>query len=108
MKPILSPLALALVLTVPCAYAAEEIYRSTMPDGSIRYGEAPDPNAKTVKKVPAGPSQTGVIVVRPGEKAAQEPAGGVVTLPSPPHQSPDMIDRGTLTKNPQSMPKRSY
>ena len=108
MKPILSPLVLALALTVPWAYAAEDIYRSTMPDGSIRYGESPDPKAKSVKKVPAGPSQTGVIVVRPGEKASQAPAGGVATLPSPPQQSPDLLGQGTLRTNPQSMPKQGY
>src|SRR5687768_2311627 len=99
MKPILSSLALALALAAPCAHAAEDIYRSVMPDGSIRYGESPDPKAKSVKKVPAGPSQTGVIVVRPNEKAATQPAGGVVTLPPPPHPSTDVMAPGQLTIN---------
>ena len=109
MKPILSSLALALALTAPCAYAAEDIYRSTMPDGSIRYGESPDPKAKSVKKVPAGPAQTGVIVVRPGEKAAgPEATGGAVVLPPPPHQSTDLMGQGGLRINPDSMPRRGY
>jgi hypothetical protein len=109
MKAILSPLALALALTAPCAYAAEDIYRSTMPDGSIRYGESPDPKAKAVKKVPAGPSQTGVMVVRPGEKTPAEPAGGgVAVLPPPPQQPNTLTGTGTLTTNPNSMPKRGY
>ena len=108
MKPTLSSLALALALAAPCAYAAEDIYRSTMPDGSIRYGESPDPKAKSVKKVPAGPAQTGVIVVRPGEKAATEPAGGVAVLPPPPHQSTDLMGQGTMHTNPSSMPRRGY
>jgi hypothetical protein len=108
MKAILSPLALALALTVPCAYAAEDIYRSTMPDGSIRYGESPDPKAKAVKKVPAGPSRTGVLVVQPGEKAAPAPAGSVSFLPPPPHQKPDLLEQGTLRNNSQSMPKQGY
>ena len=51
--------ALGLALAAGAALAAEDIYRSVMPDGSIRYGESPDPAAKSVKRVPAPPPATG-------------------------------------------------
>ena len=83
MKPAVSPLFLALALTASGALAAEDMYRSTMPDGSVRYGEAPDPGAKSVKKVQPPPPATGVTVVTPAEQTRGVPVreGSVVVMP---------------------------
>ena len=117
MKRILSPLALALTLCTQVAFAAEEptreIYLSIMPDGTRRYGESPDPGAKQVKKLLAGPAQTGsgIITVNPSERTFVPPnrgGGGVATLPSPPHPIPEPAQTGALQRNATDMPKRSY
>src|SRR5687767_2901725 len=81
MKSVISPLVLALALSAPFAMG-QDIYRSTMPDGSIRYGESPDPNAKSSKKVAAPPPATGVNVVTPDEKGRlfATPQGGVSVM----------------------------
>ena len=116
MKRILTPLALALMLCAPAAFAAEEpsreIYLSIMPDGTKRYGESPDPKAKQVKKLIAGPAQTGsgIVTINPSERLHNAPVqtGGVSVLPSPPHQTPQPAQTGVFQRNATDMPKRSY
>lgn len=84
MKALVSPLFLALTLAASGALAAEDMYRSTMPDGSVRYGESPEPGARSVKKVQPPPPATGVTVVTPGERGRTfdaPPGGGVAVLP---------------------------
>jgi hypothetical protein len=110
MKSIVSPLFLALVLAAPGAMAAEDLYRSTMPDGSVRYGEAPDPGAKSVKKVPAPPPATGVTVITPEEKARGFPPvqqGGTVVIPPSGGKPPPLPATGTF-QAPSGVPTRSY
>ena len=41
---------LVLALAAPAAYAADEVYRSVMPDGRTLYGESPAPGAQSVRK----------------------------------------------------------
>ena len=48
--------------------AAEELYKSIMPDGKVVYGEKPEPGAKKVEKLPATPPKTGTRVLTPEEK----------------------------------------
>ena len=83
MKAVVSPLFLTLALAASGALAAEDMYRSTMPDGSVRYGESPDPGAKSVRKVPGPPPATGVTVVTPEEKSrnVQLPQGSTAVIP---------------------------
>jgi hypothetical protein len=109
MKQNLIPLALALVIAGPTAWAAEDIYRSIMPDGSIRYGESPEPGAKSVKKVPTPPASTGVITVRPEERnAAPSPSGPAVSvMPEPPHPVHTPAEAGRRQAG-EGLPKRSY
>ncbi len=101
-----------LALAAGAAMAAEDIYRSVMPDGSIRYGESPDPGAKSVKKVQAPPPATGVTVVTPEEKGRQFQVqqGGTTVLPQQtrPPGLPPGAPVGTVQGNATDLPKRSY
>ena len=108
MKP-LSPLFLVLALCASGAMAAEDIYRSTMPDGSIRYGEAPDPAAKAVKKVPGPPPATGVTVVTPEERGRQfapQQGGGATVIPTPARPPTQPASSGQTFSN-TDLPKRN-
>lgn len=107
MKP-LSPLFLVLALAASSAFAAEDIYRSTMPDGTIRYGESPDPAAKSFKKVQPPPPATGVTVVTPEERGRQFPpqGGGVTSIPTPTRQATQPAAQGQLSGS-TDLPKRN-
>lgn len=109
MKTILSPLVLAFALAASGALAAEDIYRSTMPDGSIRYGESPAPGAKAVKKVPAPPASTGVNVVTPEEKKRTFTVeqGGAAVLPQQVRKSAEPATQGRL-QSPGGLPQPAY
>lgn len=100
---------LLLALTAPGVFAAEDIYRSVMPDGSVRYGEAPAPGAKSVKKVPSGPASTGVTVVTPAEKGRiPAPSGGGVTvIPQPVRPPTEPAAQGSVA-SPPGLPARPY
>jgi hypothetical protein len=101
---------LALALGTTCAWA-NEVYKSTMPNGSVFYGESPQPGAQKVEKIEARAAATGTIVVtdqdrhRAGRISAPAGTSGVVTQqkrePAPP------LEAGTLSK-PGLMPKRDY
>jgi hypothetical protein len=70
-----------LLLAGASVAAAQTLYKSTMPDGKVTYGEKPVPGAKKVETLEAPPAKTGVTLVRPEEKrneralppAAQQP-----------------------------------
>jgi hypothetical protein len=57
----------ALLATASGAYA-QMLYKSTMPDGKVVYGEKPEPGAKQVDKVAPPPAQTGNTVLTPAER----------------------------------------
>lgn len=107
------PLMLLLALAAPAAFAAEDVYRSTMPDGTVFYGETPRPGAKQVRKVPPPPVSTGTIVVTPEEKArhgpraVEEPTAGVAVMPVPPREPSPQLEQGRASQ-PGVMPKRAY
>ena len=48
--------------------AAQDLYKSTMPNGKVVYGEKPEPGAKHVEKLPPPPPKTGTAVLTPAEK----------------------------------------
>ena len=52
--------------------AAETMYKSTMPDGKVVYGEKPEPGAGRVDTIEAPPAKTGTTVVTPAEKKAAD------------------------------------
>ena len=101
---------IALTLCAPSALGATESYRSVMPDGSVRYGEAPEWGAREIRKMPALPTSTGTTVVSDEEK--QKPRGttreggvGVVVPPNP-RESPRVMPAGHL-EAPGTLPKRA-
>lgn len=106
----LAPLALAIGLAAPVALAADDIYRSVMPDGSVRYGESPVPGARSVRKIAPPPAATGTITVTPEEKARTpvqpQPAPAAV-LGGPPRPAPTPAQQGLL-QSPTNLPQRSY
>lgn len=67
MKLYAVPVLIAMLSIVTGAYA-QAMYKSTMPDGRVVYGEKPEPGAKRVDKVEAPPPQTGTTVLTPAEK----------------------------------------
>ena len=102
---------LVLVLAAPAAYAAEDIYRSVMPDGRILYGESPTPGAKSVTKMPTAPLSTGVTVVTPQEKGrniAAPTGGGVTVLPPPPAAPVTRPAEAGSLQAPTGLPPRAY
>lgn len=108
MKYTMSLLMLALVASG--ASAAEDIYRSVMPDGSVRYGESAAPGAKSVRKVAPAPVSTGVTVVTPAEHArgVTVPQGaGVAVIPQPVRPPAPAADQGLL-QSPSGLPARGY
>lgn len=110
MKSFVSPFVLTLALAAPGALAADDMYRSTMPDGSVRYGEKPEPGAKSVKRVPPPPPATGVTVVTPeeqGRRIAPPQEGGTIVMPTPQRQAaPVRSEAGTLYA-PSGLPSRN-
>ena len=114
MKAAIPPLTLLLVLATPAAFAAEDIYRSTMPDGRILYGESPFPGAQSVRKIPPPPISTGTIVVTPAEQSRgvqplpDRGRGGVVILPQAARESPRAAQQGRLQSDSQQLPRRTY
>ena len=96
-------ISIVLVLSSPLALAADESYRSVMPDGSIRYGAAPEPGAKQVKKIPAPPAKTGTIVITNQEKNNAErirtPEGSAAVMPPQARESPRPRPVNLVVKN---------
>ncbi|HYC44215.1 MAG TPA: DUF4124 domain-containing protein [Burkholderiales bacterium] len=64
--------ALALALCSAGALAQQPIFKSTMPDGRVIYGEKPEAGAKRVDKVEAPPPKSGVTGLTPEERARAE------------------------------------
>ena len=99
---------LALAFAVPAAGATEYAYRSVMPDGSVRYGEAPEPHAKSIKRIKAPPGKSGTVVITPEEKTRAlpaPPAGVRAVLEPPPRERPDAAQQGRL-QAPSQLPRR--
>jgi hypothetical protein len=107
MKSLVYPLFVTLALASG-AVATDDMYRSTMPDGSVRYGEKPEPGAKSVRKVPAPPPATGVTVVTPDEmrRPVTEQQGGTVVLPTPQRPATAPAQQGA-TQSPSGLPSRN-
>ena len=104
-----APLTLVLALAAPAAFAADDVYQSTMPDGKKIYGDSPAPGAKSVRKVPP-PQASGATVVTREEQhrmAAPAPEGGVSVIPLPKRASPEPHQQGK-SQGGTDLPKRSY
>lgn len=64
--------AFAAAFALPCAWAQQPIYKSTMPDGKVVYGEKPAPGASRVDRIEAPPPKSGITGLTPEEKARAE------------------------------------
>lgn len=62
---------LALFLAAPGALA-QTVFKSTMPDGKVVYGEKAAPGATKVETIEPPPPKTGVTSITPEEKARAE------------------------------------
>ena len=60
------------VLLGTCGAHAQVVYKSTMPDGAVVYGEKPVPGAARIDKIEPPPPKTGVTSLTPEEKARAE------------------------------------
>lgn len=103
--------ALVLAFAAAPAWAADDTYRSIMPDGSVRYGDSPAPGARSVKRIPPPPASTGTVLATPDEKdrarnAPVEP-GRTAVIPMPERTPPAPAEQGKL-QAPEGLPKRSY
>ncbi|MGQ0524656.1 MAG: DUF4124 domain-containing protein [Betaproteobacteria bacterium] len=56
------------VLAMAPGANAQTMYKSTLPDGKVVYGEKPEPGAKQVDKVTPPPAQTGTKILTPAEQ----------------------------------------
>jgi hypothetical protein len=59
---------LLVVLLGAYGASAQTVYKSTMPDGKVIYGENPAPGASRVEKMEPPPAKTGVTGLTPEEK----------------------------------------
>src|SRR5688572_8543827 len=72
MKPLIYCAIAALVLSASAA-AAQQVFKSTMPDGRIVYGEKPAPGAAKVETIETPPAKAGIgSALTPEEKARAE------------------------------------
>jgi hypothetical protein len=70
MNTLISRFAIALLFGASAALAQQPVYKSTMPDGKIVYGEKPVPGAAKVDTIEPPPAKTGVSTgLTPEEKA---------------------------------------
>jgi hypothetical protein len=116
MKPTI--LSLVLVLgAAGSAFAGDPVYKSTMPNGRIIYGEVPQPGAKRVDKVAAPPESAGVTVATQEDKRRANEAfpstppptkAGVAVIPEKPRTSPEAAQQGQRGNATDSLPRRSY
>jgi hypothetical protein len=115
MKPTI--LSLVLVLgAAGSAYAIDPVYKSTMPDGRVIYGEVPTPGAKRVDKIAAPPESAGVTVATQEDKARAEMAfpttpaptrAPVGVIPQRPRESPTPPVAGQRGNPQDYLPSRS-
>ncbi len=106
-------LAVILALAASAAQSVEPVYKSTMPDGRVMYGEIPQPGARRVDKVAAPPESAGIVVATPQDKtrAGQiqlPPRATVTVIPQPDRPSPQPAQQGSRGNAADALPTRGY
>jgi len=68
--PVVKCFSILVFLSLFAAFgaSAQTMYKSTMPDGKVVYGEKPEPGAKQVDTMASPPPKTGTTVLTPAEK----------------------------------------
>ena len=94
------------------AAARDPVYKSTMPDGRVIYGESAMQGAKRVDRVAAPPESAGIITATPEEKSRAAslvtPTGAVTVIPQP-VRAPLQPAQQAYTANPErSLSRRTY
>lgn len=105
-------IAFTLGLAVPALSLAEEIYKSTMPDGRIVYGETVAAGAQKFEKVEVRSTATGTVVATPQDKERAERIGDrskptVGVMPAQKRSAAPPLESGTINP-PGMMPQKSY
>jgi hypothetical protein len=105
-------LMLLLSLAASGPALAEEVYKSTMPDGSVVYGESPQPGARKVEKIDARAAVSGAVIATPHDKQRADQIGSnsspsVGVLPQAQRDPAPALQSGTMSQ-PGTMPKRGY
>lgn len=72
MRPLVALLLAAPFLAGAAGVFAQTLYKSTMPDGKVIYGEKPAPGATKVETVSPPPPKTGTVIISPEEKKRAE------------------------------------
>ena len=97
---------------MPALCSADPIYKSTMPDGRVIYGEGAFPGAQRVEKLVAPPASTGVVVATQEDKARAARTGpsspAVTVIPAPSHAPPEPAQQGRRVNPDRSLPKSGY
>ena len=103
--------ALALGVALPATVSANEVYKSTMADGSVVYGESPQAGARKVEKIEARAAATGKINVTDQDRNRAERirarGGSVAVMPETKRDPAPALEAGTINR-PGVMPKRGY
>ena len=113
MSPFVPTAALAIALGASAAFAADPVFKSTMPDGRIVYGESAMPGAKRVDKVPGPPEHAGIATVTQGERVRAEripppERGGVAVIPQPVRPPVQPAQQGYSANPGGSLTNRAY
>lgn len=113
MSPVTYAVTVALALGASAACAADPVYKSTMPDGRVVYGESPMHGARRVDKVAAPPVHAGVITVTPGDKArvgstSSDRGPNVLIIPEQKRPPIQPAQQGYSANPHQALPARGY
>ena len=113
MSPFIPTAALAIALGASAAIAADPVFKSTMPDGRVVYGESAMPGAKRVDKVAGPPEHAGIATVTPGERQRADripppQPGGVVVIPQPVRPPVQPAQQGYSANPTGSLTNRTY
>ena len=112
MSPRISGLSAALALACGAAFAADPVYKSTMPDGRVVYGESPVQGARRIDKVAPPPENAGVVLATPADKsraaAIVAPGAAVSVIPTPARPPVQGTQQGYSANPDQSLPSRRY
>jgi hypothetical protein len=108
------PICTALLVTASAAFA-DTVYRSTMPDGSVVYGQSPQAGAKVLRQVSPTPASSGVITVTAEELERGRSLGGVPQpsapavsiVPLPARERPPELQQGR-ERTRYMLPERAY